>query len=453
MNKPNVIVCLCDQLRAFEVGCYGNVVIRTPNIDRLAKGGICFDIACSNSPVCSPSRSSLLTGQYSRTCAGTLLNADFHPPLVERSQLVDATLPGVLGNSGYHTALIGKWHIKPHPLSVGFDEALFPCFRHRHTGQTFIRSHGDDFPIEGFSPDYEIEQVKRFIETNTERPFFLYYTISPPHMPLDDAPQRYKTMYHRDEVPLRDNVWKEGRLPWDENWFKTYLWDFLYYLHHQPHTERLPDGFDLRDLISLYYGLTTWVDDLVGELVATLQANNLLDNTLLVFTSDHGDNLGSHHLFNKGSLIEESIRIPMIFHCPERFRPSINRTQVASIVDVMPSILGTLGLPIPKSVQGTDLSSVILGQTKTAGENAAFIETYPGEVGIRTPTHLYGIKVDVSRHNASGCPVLDDLYMFFDLNNDPFELSNRAKTDKDVSLASDLRERVLDWNCATKWLQ
>ncbi|HNT34846.1 MAG TPA: sulfatase-like hydrolase/transferase, partial [bacterium] len=429
MSKPNVIVCLCDQLRAFEVGCYGNSVVRTPNIDRLAENGVRFETACSNNPVCSPSRASLLTGQYSRTCAGMLLNADFHPPLKQRTQLLNTTMPEVFRNAGYHTSLIGKWHIKPHPLTVGFDDALFPCFRHRYTGQTFIRNFGEDFPVEDYSPEYEIEQVSRLLQENTERPFFLYYNISPPHMPLHDVPEFYRTLYGRDDVPLRKNVWRDGRMPWDERWFKIYLWDFLYYLHHQPHTERLPDGFDLRDLTALYYGLTSWVDDLVGRLIDELKARGLLDNTLIVFTSDHGDNLGSHHLFNKGSLIEESIRIPLIFHFPQRLHTLLNRSQVASIVDVMPSVLGLLGIPIPEGVQGTDLSTVLLGQHNSVGENVAYIETYPGEIGIRTATHLYGIKADVKNRQGNECTVLDDRYMFFDLDNDPYELNNIAMTE------------------------
>ena len=95
-------------------------------------------------------------------------------------------------------------------------------------------------------------------------PFFLFYNISPPHMPLLDAPEHYRTLYRPEDVPLRPNVYRQGELAYDEHWFKIYLWDFLYYQENLPHTRNLPPGFDLSHLIALYYGMTTWVDDMVG---------------------------------------------------------------------------------------------------------------------------------------------------------------------------------------------
>ena len=314
-SKPNVIVCICDQLRAFEVGCYGNAVIRTPNMDRLAAGGVRFQHAVSTNPVCMPARSSLISGQYSRTCMGALGNAteaDEHGkpivaswPLQSRVHLPDSTVAEQFKEAGYDTALIGKWHIHSAPELVGFDYTLHPRVNHRHTGQEFVENGGSPRVVDGFSVEYEIENVLSYLDAKRDNPFFLYYSISPPHMPLADAPSEYLTMYEPDEVPLRPNVFLNGRMAHDEEWFRVYLWDFLYYARKLPHTLDLPEGFDLRRLMALYYGLTTWVDDMVGRLMAGLRANGLLDNTIVVFSSDHGDNLGSHHRFNKGLLIEE----------------------------------------------------------------------------------------------------------------------------------------------------
>lgn len=129
---------------------------------------------------------------------------------------------------------------------------------HRHTGQTFIENRGRGAVVEGLSVDYEAERVGAFLEAEHKRPFFLCYNISPPHMPLADAPEKYLNMFAPEEVPLRPNVYIDGALPWDEHWFKIYLWDFLYYEQHLPHSESLPDGFDLRHPDALYYGLTAW---------------------------------------------------------------------------------------------------------------------------------------------------------------------------------------------------
>lgn len=457
-DRPNVVLCICDQLRAFEVGCYGNPVIRTPHIDRLAAGGVRFNLAVSNNPVCMPARSSLLSGQYSRTCMGMLNNyAERRPdgtvtlpeyPAQDRVHLKDPALPEQFKKSGYETVLFGKWHIHPAPGVVGFDYALFPRVHHRHTGQTFIENTGMGEVVDGFSVEFEIERVEAYLRRRRDRPFFMYYSLSPPHMPLMDAPERYLSMYAPEHVPLRPNVFIDDALPFDERWFKVYLWDFLYYDHHLPYTETLPEGFDLRRLIALYYGMTTWVDDMVGRLMASLEQNGLADDTIVVFLSDHGDNLGSHHRFNKGLLIEESIRIPMIYHAPSRWRPRVNDRQVAQIIDVMPTLLDVCGCEIPDTVQGRSLTPLLRGDRDTLDDGSAFIETGSGQIGIRTPTHLYGVRLDRDYRT-----VVNDRVWFYNVADDPYEQNNLADTDQEAALASALRERLIEWHQRTPWLE
>jgi arylsulfatase A-like enzyme len=447
-NKPNVIICLCDQLRTLDVGCYGDSEIRTPNIDRLASEGVRFETACSNNPVCTPARSILLSGQYSRTCAGSLVNVPEPEP--QRSIFPDPTIADVFRSAGYRTGLIGKWHIGPHPRSLGFDSAFFPHHSHRYTGQTYFDDDGGSRVIEGFAPEAEADELTRFLETDRDKPFFLYFNISQPHMPLGDMPERYKQMYAPEQVPLRANAFQDGKTAYDERWFLIYLWDYLFYDHHLPHTVTLPDGFDLRALTALYRGAITWADDQLGELVRQLNSAGLDDNTLIVFTSDHGDNLGSHQLFNKDRLYEESIRIPMIFRRLGDLAPRAVETQVASLVDVMPTLLSLAGIDVPGSVQGTDLSRVVRGDVACAGENAAFIETSAGPVGIRTRTHLYG--VDKARDGQRATAVTDDRYMLFDVRRDPLEMENLAKSAGSDAIADELRERVLRWDRETPWL-
>ena len=238
-------------------------------------------------------------------------------PLHERVHLPDPTVAEQFKAAGYETALIGKWHIHTAPELVGFDYTLHPRVNHRHTGQDFVENGGPPQLVDGFSVDYENEKVLSYLAADRDNPFFLYYSISPPHMPLADAPSEYLTMYDPEEVPLRPNVFLDGQMAYDENWFNVYLWDFLYYSLKLPHTLDLPQGFRPANTDSALLR----VDDLGRRhgrdgMMAGLRANGLLDNTIVVFTSDHGDNLGSHHRFNKGLLIEESIRIPMIFHAP-----------------------------------------------------------------------------------------------------------------------------------------
>lgn len=456
-NKPNIIICICDQLRAFEVGCYGNQVINTPNIDNLARNGVRFEHAISNDPVCMPARSSLISGQYARTCMGALGNAsvpDEHGspivaswPLQDRVHLPDSTIAEQFKDAGYDTALIGKWHIHPAPEIVGFDYTLHPRVNHRHTGQDFVENGGSPQLVDGFSVDYEIENVLSFLAADRDNPFFLYYSISPPHMPLADAPEEYLTMYDPVDMPLRPNVFVDGEMAYDEHWFKVYLWDFLYYSRKLPHTLDLPDGFDLRTLTALYYGLTTWVDDMVGRMMEGLRANGLLDNTIVVFTSDHGDNLGSHHRFNKGLLIEESIRIPMIFHAPWLWESGVNVSQVAQLIDIMPTLLSASRCPIPEHVQGRNLSPILTGERQRLDENWGFIETSGGEIGVRTPTHLLGRRVSASGGSDEGGPS-----SFFDLRNDPNELKNLAGTGEQDLSEAELDDLLTAWDKSTPWM-
>lgn len=457
--RSNVILCICDQLRAFELGCYGNEVVRTPNLDRLAKEGVRFETAISNNPVCMPARSCLMSGQYSRTCTGTLGNyakrredgSSTLPeyPVPGRPHLPAPTLPEMFRNLGYDTALIGKWHIHSAPGPAGFDYSLYPRVHHRHTGQSFVENDGEEFQVDGFSVHFESDQVGGYLRDreNREQPFFLYYSISPPHMPLMDAPEAYLELYDPEDIPLRPNVFRDGRLPYDEHWFRVYLWDFLFYEQNLPFTRILPSGFDLRQLIALYYGMTTWVDDMVGRLMRFLRADRLAENTIVVFLSDHGDNLGSHHLFNKGRLIEESIRIPMMFHAPDRLKPRVDTTTTAQIIDVMPTLLSLCGGPVPAHVQGRDLEGAISEGDAPVGDDGVFVETGNGQVGLRTSTHTYGIRVDPKNGT-----VLDDRECFYDLRADPYQLSNLRDAGGEERLAAGLRDRALAWHHETPWM-
>jgi len=470
MPAPNIILCVCDQLRAFEVGCYGNNIIRTPNIDRLASGGVRFETAVTNNPVCMPARACMLSGQFSRTCTGELGNVGGDPPVAERVHLKDPTLPEELRAAGYVTGLVGKWHIEPSPLVVGFDHAVYPLAIHHYQGQRYF--HGDRLgdPVEEFGPEYERREVDRFLDGTGDLPFFLYYNISLPHEPIGPAemPRRYWNIYGRDQVPIRPNAWREGHMAHDEWWFKTYLlWDHFWRMAEgEPWrpaaagypqagqgplpSDALPPGYDLRDLTAAYYAATTCADDLIGDLMRNLETRGLMENTLIVFTSDHGDNLGSHHLFNKDCLFEESIRVPMIFHFPSRFAGRVNRTQIAQLIDLRQTILATAGVNGGARAQGRNLLPLLLGEREALDENHAFIETDAmfgkSTIGIRTPTHLYGAPLKDCHSLEAGD------WGFYDLREDPFQIRNLAAADEQQDLRNILREKVERWHRSTAWL-
>ena len=436
-DKPNVIVILTDQLRAQALGSYGNGTVRTPNIDKFASEGYQYNIAISNSPVCVPARSSLLSGQYARTCVGSRRNETQGLFGREnRTKFPDKTIAEAFKEQGYKTIQIGKWHVDCTPSLMGFDESL--VVDHIFTDATFSKNEGEIYGVSGFSSDYELKNVKEFIENHDSEPFFIYYNIVSPHMPLLDVPYKYIKMYDPDLMPLRENVWKNGNLPSNETWFHIYMWQ-TFYGDQEPITAKATPDFTIKDLTALYYGSVSWVDDIFGEILRSLEENGLKENTIVLFTSDHGEMLGSHHLWNKDRPYEEAIRIPMIYSWPGNIISEVNKEQIASLIDIMPTLLDLSGIEVPESVQGRSLASLMDGSSQKSAldENYAFLETPWGELAIRTPEYMFAVTMD---KNDKG--IKNDRHLFFDLKDDKFQLNNkREEVDKSM-LAHELLEKI-----------
>jgi arylsulfatase A-like enzyme len=457
-RRPNIILCTCDQLRAFETGCYGNAVIRTPNVDRLAGEGVRFETAVTNYPLCLPARSVLISGQYNRTCTNGSGNVGYElapgvgymPEYPEpgRTHLPAPTLPELLREAGYHTRVIGKWHINVWPHRVGFDAYVIPRVHHAHTGQHFTEDGGPEFVPPGYSVEFEAERVESFLESRRadDKPFFLYYNISVPHCPLADAPEAFRDMYAPETVPLRANVDLERPIEDQDDWFKVYRYDYRHYMMHLPYTETLPDGYSLRHVIAEYYGMTTWMDAALGRMLAALDRTGLADDTLVIFTSDHGDNLGSHGLVQKGGMNEEAIRIPLIVRAPAPRRAvGVDRGHVVSLVDMAPTILGGIGLPVPDHMGGRDVSALLRGGEADV-ESCAFIENHRG-AAIRTNRHLYFLP-----YAGEDRQLADRPNQFFDLDADPWQRCNMAQTAQDSSLAGELDAQLRQWDAETPWM-
>ncbi|MBN1557000.1 MAG: sulfatase-like hydrolase/transferase, partial [Lentisphaerae bacterium] len=447
------------QLRAFETGCYGNPLIRTPNVDRLAGEGLRFETAVTNYPLCMPARSVLLSGQYNRTCTNGTGNVVYRSeqgrrsympeyPEPGRTHLPATTLPELLHEAGYHTRAIGKWHINVWPHRIGFDDYVIPRVHHAHTGQLYTENGGPEFAAPGYSVDFEAERVESFLDSRRTagQPFFLYYNISVPHCPLADAPEQYRAMYAPEDVPLRANVDPERPIENQDFRFKVYRYDYRYYDLRLPYTETLPEGYALRNVIAEYYGMTTWMDAALGRMLAALDRTGLADDTLVVFTSDHGDNLGSHGLCQKGSMNEEAIRIPLIVRGPARQRDAgVDKKHVVSLVDMAPTLLSRAGLPIPDHMQGRDLTPCLQdGQADVA--SCAFVENQQG-AAIRSARHLYFLPYAAGSRQLAGRPE-----QFFDLGADPWQQSNLAATARDSDIAGELDSQLRQWDHQTPWM-
>jgi arylsulfatase A-like enzyme len=324
----NVLFVFADQLRASAVGCYGDEAVATPRIDAFATQGMRFPVAVSSTPLCGPYRASLLTGLHPLS-NGVIVN---DIPLGDEH----VTLGECFASAGYDTAYIGKWHLDgPDRLSPvppgsrrrGFRHWAASNFEHNYVASKFFR--GDD-PTRHVWPGYDAQaQTDELIGYLDERrgarePFFAVLSWGPPHNPYRMVPQRHLEQYDKDAIQRRPNA---TEFPVDDLWG--------------------------------YYAQTSFLDEQFGRLLDALKQNGQAENTLVVFTSDHGDMHGSQGVYKKGWPWDESIRVPLIMRLPGSVPPNSRARFPISTVDLMPTLLGLCGLPAVRSVEGIDCSAGI----------------------------------------------------------------------------------------------
>ncbi|MBN1488675.1 MAG: sulfatase [Phycisphaerae bacterium] len=424
--RPNILFVFADQLRYTALGSSGNEVVRTPNLDRLAGEGMAFDQAFSSHPLCSPYRAQILTGRYGH-CTGVIDNE-------YRLKPDQVTLAQVLGNAGYHTGFIGKWHLGYGPYTpdkrYGFDYmAAYDC------GSGFYKTsyHENErgpIPFDKWAPEGETDLAIRFVEEHTrtraDDPFALVMAWAPPHWPYDQYPKRFK-VYDPAAVDLPRNV-------------PVQMAAFA------------------RQELADYYGCISALDEQMGRLLAALDRLGLADNTIVCFTSDHGDHLSSHgygkpsdkwmhHSMraSKSTPYDEAIHIPFLMRFPRRVQAKSRTKVMFSSVDVMPTLLGLCGLGVPEGVQGHDLSHVAFGKEGPPPPDSVYLQNmgpgwpYRGKWvgywrGVRTERWVYA-----RWHNNEREPML------FDRNNDPLEMQNLAGKAKFADVQQQMETRLQRW--------
>ena len=352
VDKPNLVFVFADQWRAQAAGYAGNKDVRTPPLDKLAGQSVSFSNAVSGCPVCSPYRASLMTGQYWLTHGIFYNDKPLNPEAM--------TIGKVYRRAGYETAYIGKWHLNGHgrdtPLQVG-RSAFIP--KERRQGFEFWRAcecthdynnslyYGDTPERQywaGYDAIAQTREAQEYIRKYANKsPFVLFMSWGPPHDSYRTAPERYRTMFAEpSKIALHPNVPESSR-------------------------EKAREG------LAGYYAHIAALDDCIGDMIKTLEECRVEENTIFVFTSDHGDMLYSHGQTNKQKPWEESIRVPFLL----RFPAALGKTgkiidMPINTPDIMPTLLGLSGIPVPESVEGRDFSGVIRG-TQQPGNDAALI--------------------------------------------------------------------------------
>ena len=409
-RRPSVLLILPDQWRGQDLGCMGNPEVRTPHLDRLASQGVLFRNTFANTPVCCPARANLLTGRYAHR-NGMVAN-DL------RLRESETTIAEVLAAAGYRTGFVGKWHldggprlpgfVPPGPRRQGFAYWAANECDHRHFRPTYFRDA--DRPItEGrFEPEVWTDRAVEFLKQAGEDPFFLVVSMGPPHDPYG-APERFMKLYDPAKLTMRPN-WIEG----------------------------VPGAG--RKEAAAYYAAMTAVDEQVGRLMKALDDTGRAGDTIVLFTSDHGDMLGSHGRRLKRKPWEESIRVPGIVRYPARVEPGRTSEALLSHVDLAPTLLSLCGLAVPEGVQGTDLSGVVLGTTDR-GPDSAFFQIFVPFAGDATPRPWRGVRTD--RHMYARTQ--EGPWVLYDLEDDPYERENLADDPAHAALRERMEAKLAGW--------
>lgn len=425
-QRPNILFVFADQLRRMELGCYGGTEVRTPNLDRLAREGVLFSNACSTYPVCSPFRGMLMSGNFPMK-NGMVFNDHFlrnpSPYFAE-----------VLKQDGYRTGYIGKWHIDgagrkayiPPERRRGFDFWRTLECTHDYFQSEYYRQ--DDKSLSQWKGYDAISQTKcacDFIQDgkNEESPFCLFMGWGPPHSPYI-APDEYMKRFDPSAIELRENTADfasaekmmaecDTKLPKArENARRSYL------------SKMMDRGNKaVREWYRGYYAAIEVLDDCIGQLFQTLENTGQLNHTIVVFTSDHGDNLGSHRQYGKQLPYEESIGIPFMIRYPKKIKAGTKTDALLAPVDIMPTVLSLAGTSCP-AVDGKDISSAAMGRDADMqdallimrmvwlGTNWITNGSGPWR-GVRTKRHTYARKSDSKRP-----------WMLFDNSADPYQMNN-----------------------------
>ncbi len=473
MNQPNVLLIMADQLKATASHLYGNTFCHTPAMEQLAQKGVLFQHAFTPHPLCVPARISLWTAQYSHT-HGARRNETLMPAEAQHAFKL-------WKEAGYHLGLIGKNHCfeQPEDLALfdtwceighyGLPEEDYPqemswfrpvesikaahTVRHNMPRQTPHFGYAtSNYPLEDYSTGLVAGQTVQFLEQHQNEPFALWVSFPDPHTPYE-APERYAAMFppHKIELP-----------PWPEDEFDNAP-ERNRVLYQMLGIDADPLA-DIYGVLGVYYGMVKFLDDGLGQILAALDRLGLRENTIVVFCADHGDFAGEHRMMRKGGLFYDCLtRVPLIISYPGQIPAGWVDENMANLVDIVPTLLRLQGLDIPDSMQGQPLPTVTDAQSR----QAIFAEygahgppfTMVDLANFSKPYGLAASKVSLQWREAEGRRKMirtrtwkyvhdptgdkDELY---NLDNDPWELTNVVDDPTHRDIVFELQSQLLAWS-------
>jgi arylsulfatase A-like enzyme len=474
-DAPNILLIWTDEQRADTMACYGNDWVETPHLNALAEDSCVFENAYCTQPVCTPSRTSILTGLYPHTHGSTTNNvrlSDDCPTIAEM-------LP-----EAYDTAYFGKWHLGDEISAqrgfrdwLSIEDGMYRPFYSDPAMLERVSDYHHFLVDQGFAPDCKAgdgaavfsrgfaaalaeqytkaaflgrESARYLRERDTDSPLLMSVNFLEPHMPFfgplndryDPATLPVGPAFN---VPPADDSARYSRLL------------AAHYSRHGHGGYPLQSEADWRRLRANYFGLVTMVDNAVGTILAALEESGQADNTVIVYTSDHGDMMGDHGILAKCCMYEESVRIPLLVKAPGAAGHTAGGC--VSQVDLVPTLLDLAGVEAPAHLQGCSRASVVTG-AETLADNDVVVEWNGGINLVRMPPPGFS-EQDVQQAAAQSWRTLVtadgwklnrsavDTTELFDLTNDPHELQNLAAVPAQAPRVEALTARLRDWQAAT----
>ncbi|HRP55321.1 sulfatase-like hydrolase/transferase [Agriterribacter sp.] len=422
--KPNFLIILTDDQTYRAIG-YNNILVKTPNLDKLANEGIIFNRAYTSTPVCTASRASILTGLYPQTNGTVALNTDaFIRNIVSERRY--RTLPDFLNDAGYINYFSGKSHLgDPKDYGFQFGEESFDYIDDKRTFQ----------------------DVYEFINEPTfgQKPFLIWLAARQPHLPLKPA-QKWLDLYSKTNIPSETNFLEKPPL---ESFYNQGLPGENFYrdCDYTDNYKNLPAGPPrspavIRDFTKAYYATISHLDFQIGELLAQLKAKDLIKNTVIIFLSDNGYFLGNHGLGNKLTMQEESVHIPFFIYWDKLRKTHVHSDALVSNVDILPTILDLTGQSIPDYLQGKSLRSLF---SDPSIQLRKYIVSESVGVGGELGTGHRMVVTDKWKYILSD--VGDEA--LFNLEKDPYELKNLIKDKPDQEKRSELKSYLMNWKNVT----
>lgn len=437
-SAPNIIYIMADQLRYNALGYSGDYQAITPNINKLASQGMNFKNCVSATPVCAPYRASLITGKYTSSTGMVVNELRLNPH--------QTSIANVLDSNGYQTGYIGKWHlwgntagghtgpenefIPPGPYRMGFN-GEWKAYNFHHTN--FNSDYYENSPKElkynkAYEPEAQFDLAIDFIKKhrNDQKPFALFLSVGIPHDPWskDNVPEKYYNLFKKAQFKLPES-WSDTPDPYmdrnteKESWLSNWK-------------------VNLPEMMRVYHAMVTSLDDNVGRFLKAMDDEGISNNTIVVFTTDHGEMFGENGRVYKLTFYESAARVPFLIRWPGHIPAGVQSDVLLNTPDIMPTLLALAKLPIPKSVEGMNLSHACLGKPGIQPD-FAFLQgmghTFLWENGFEWRA-VRNKRFTYARYLRDGSELL------FDNQKDPMQMHNLVSDPFYKDVLDDLKNKM-----------